>query len=264
MGRALAHIALRNFEDPTAIALLPESARARVEAVQRATPPKDLREKMQRLQLQQLALLMAARTMEIDAAVSAVQHSQLVILGAGLDGRAWRMPELKDSTVFEVDHPASQRDKRFRVPELTQHAREVRFVPVDFERDDLNASLDAAGHDITRPTTWIWEGVVMYLDLPAIEASLSIIAGRSAPGSRLIVFYHRPAWYLHLIGLGLRRLGEPLRSAFTPEQMRALLNRHGFSVVRDEDLPTIGARLGPEIQHGMHSMRHCRIVTADR
>jgi methyltransferase (TIGR00027 family) len=257
-------MALRNFEDPTAIALLPENARSRVEAVQQATPPKNLREKMQRAQLQQLGLLMAARTIEIDAAVRAAQHAQLVILGAGLDGRAWRMPELKNSTVFEVDHPASQSDKRARVPALTQHAGEVRFVPVDFEHDDLNAALDRAGHDITRATTWIWEGVVMYLDLPAIEASLSIIARRSAPGSRLIVFYHRPAWFLHLIGFGVRRLGEPLRSAFTSEQMRALLNRHGFSVVRDEDLPAIGARLGPQIERGMRWMRHCRIVTADR
>ncbi len=40
---------------------------------------------------------------------------QLVVLGAGLDGRPWRMPELAAVAVFEVDHPASQRDKLDRL-----------------------------------------------------------------------------------------------------------------------------------------------------
>ena len=88
---------------------------------------------------------------------------QVVILGAGLDGRAWRMPELRDVTVFEVDHPDSQREKAARAAALLRVAREVRFVPVDFTRDRLDEPLAAAGHDPARPTTWIWEGVVMYL-----------------------------------------------------------------------------------------------------
>ena len=87
----------------------------------------------------------------------------------------------------------------------------------------------------------------MYLDLRAIEASLSVIAQRSAPSSRLIIFYHQPAWILHLVGFGLRRLGEPLRSSFRADEMRALLGKHGFSVVRDADMPSIGEQLGGEL-----------------
>ena len=115
--------------------------------------------------------MMVSRTVAIDEAVRAAASPQVVILGAGLDGRAWRMQELRDVTVFEVDHPDSQRVKRARVSALQQVARDVRFVPVDFTRDRLDDALAAAGHDATRPTTWIWEGVVMYLELADIEAT---------------------------------------------------------------------------------------------
>jgi len=263
MGRALADGAVDHFEDPTALELLPSDARARVEQMRGGGPPRSLRDKLKRFEIKQLSLVMAARTLEIDAALRSANHPQVVILGAGLDGRAWRMPELREAVVFEVDHPDSQRDKRARSSSLAQRAGDVRFVPVDFVRDDLDAALERAGHDRSRPTTWVWEGVVMYLTLRDIEASLSVIARRSAAKSRLIIAYHAPALILRVVGVGLRRLGEPLRSAFTAAEMRALMQKHGFAVVRDEALSTIGRTLGAEVERGTRWMKHMRIVTAD-
>jgi O-methyltransferase involved in polyketide biosynthesis len=104
----------------------------------------------------------------------------------------------------------------------------------------------------------------MYLELRDIDASLSVIARRSAERSRLIVVYHAPALILRVVGVGLRRLGEPLRSAFTVGEMRALMVKHGFAVVRDEPLSTIGAALGAAIERGTRWMKHMRIVTADQ
>ena len=180
------------FADPTALALLPDDARRRVERF-RAGVPRGLRARFAYEFLDRRSKMMVARTVAIDDAVRAAAAPQVVILGAGLDGRAWRMPELRDAVVFEVDHPDSQREKRARVAALQPVARDIRFVPVDFTRDRLDDALAAAGHDATRPTTWIWEGVVMYLELADIEATLSVIARRSAPRSRLIVLYLRPA-----------------------------------------------------------------------
>jgi methyltransferase (TIGR00027 family) len=187
-----------------------------------------------------------------------------VILGAGLDGRAWRMKELVHCTVFEVDHPDSQRYKQARVTALAQMAHDVRFVAVDFTRDDLNQALAAAGHDATQPTSWIWEGVVMYLTRQEIETTLAVIAKRSPPRSRLIIAYHAPALLLLLVGLLVRRLGEPLRSAFKASKMRSLLAGYGFEVIRDHDIPTIAAGLSIELARATRMMKHMRIVVGER
>src|SRR5437773_2718586 len=98
---------------------------------------------------------------------------------------------------------------------------------------------EAAGHEAHLPTAWLWEGVVMYLGRDAIETTLRTVEARSAPGSRLIVAYHQPAWMLLLLALIVRRLGEPIRTVLTPHQMRELLARYGFWTRWDRDLPAI-------------------------
>ena len=104
----------------------------------------------------------------------------------------------------------------------------------------------------------------MYLTRADIEATLAVVAGRSAPGSRLIVLYLSPALISRLVGFLVRRLGEPFRSAFTPEQMGALLAKHRFAVTRDESLPVIGARLSADIGQATRVMKHMHIATAAR
>jgi methyltransferase (TIGR00027 family) len=114
-------------------------------------------------------------------------------------------------------------------------------VPVDFAVGDLAHALEAAGHDVQLPTAWLWEGVVMYLDRDEIERTLRTVEERSAPGSRLIVAYHQPAWMLLLLKVIVRRLGEPIRTVLTPDQMGELLPATGFvragtAIFRQSDL----------------------------
>ncbi len=265
-ARAVAHGRTTgvDFQDPTALPLLPAEMRRSVEDFLAGAAPKDLRGRLTHAFLAKRANMMVARTVAIDEAVRAAGAPQVVILGAGLDGRAWRMPELRDATVFEVDHPDSQREKQARAAALQRVAREVRFVPVDFTRDRLDDALSVAGHDPARPTTWVWEGVVMYLEQADIEATLAVIRGRSAPGSLLVVMYLSRSLLLPMVGLLVRRLGEPLRSLFTPDQMRALLGRYGFAVARDEALPAIAARLSADLARHARMMKHVRIATANR
>jgi methyltransferase (TIGR00027 family) len=266
MARAAAHgmTSVASFSDPTALWLLPDAERQRVESLRQGVEPQGWRARQERVFLEKRSKMMVARTVAIDEAVRSAAAPQLVILGAGLDGRAWRMPELGDVVVFEVDHPDSQREKRERAARLTPTAREIRFVPVDFRAGTLDVALSAAGHDPLRPTTWIWEGVVMYLKLADIEATLAALAARSAPGSRLVVVYHSSAALLWLVGLVLRRIGEPLRSVFSATEMRALLAKYTFDVVRDEALPLIGARLSSDVAQATRIMKHMRIATAER
>lgn len=193
------------------------------------------------------------RTNAIDEVVRTHPAPQLVILGAGLDARAHRMTELSETTVFEVDHPSTQAYKRPRAERLPVLARAVRYVAVDFERDDLGERLEATGHDASEPTTWIWEGVTMYLTRDAAVATLATIAARSANGSTLVLTYATPELSVGsrvvraarpLVRPAFGLLGEPLRFLVTPEDMAALVRAHGFEVERDlEPFGTIAERV---------------------
>jgi methyltransferase (TIGR00027 family) len=167
--------------------------------------------------------------------------AQYVILGAGLDSFACRSELAGRLRVFEVDHPATQQRKRALLaaaglaepPTLT-------WVPVDFETDELIASLTAAGLDPAAPAFVSWLGVTMYLTAEAIGATLASLS-RLAPGSELVTDYMLTAdlrdadgvAYADLVMPDSERRGEPWLSFFTPEQMTGLLTRHGFTGVRD-------------------------------
>ena len=236
LGRALADLGLAhvpNFHDPTARFFLNEKGKrslAKVEQGAQAARP-GFRVRAAR----GMADMMALRTVAIDAAVRsaiAAGATQLVILGAGYDGRAWRMSELAGVKVFEVDRPGTQQDKRARVTELPPPVGVVSFVSIDFERESLDAVLKTAGHDASVPTCWIWEGVVMYLTRQAMHATVAAIGGRSAIGSTLIVNYHTA--HSGFIGrLMLRLIGEPQISDWTPEEVAADLRGVGFAVRED-------------------------------
>ncbi|MEO6601997.1 MAG: hypothetical protein ABIQ16_19110, partial [Polyangiaceae bacterium] len=60
------------------------------------------------------------------------------------------------------------------------------------------------------------------------------------------------------------RVGEPLRSTQTPEEMRAMLLKHDFTVQQDEDLGLIAGRVSSELAAATKQSRHMRIVTADK
>ncbi|MGW3917766.1 class I SAM-dependent methyltransferase, partial [Streptomyces sp. NPDC005070] len=244
-GRAAANgrAAEGRFADPMAEQLLRAEERIPVDQVRAGTPPTGWKERTVYESVRACAEVVVPRTLAIDEALRAQVRDQLVILGAGLDTRAWRMPELARTDVWEVDHPASQRDKQTRLPaQSAALARSVRFTPVDFAVDDLGTALDAAGHDPSAPTTWLWEGVVPYLTRDEVRATAASVAARTAPGSTLVVNYQAPSARAAAGRLLTRVLGssvtsgEPWRSLWRPRQLAALLAEHGLRVVSDDNL----------------------------
>ncbi|BCB90675.1 class I SAM-dependent methyltransferase [Phytohabitans suffuscus] len=274
-GRAVAHgrIAPGRFADPVAMSLLRGGERDAVEVARAGTPPQGVSARIGYESLTAVARTMVPRTVAVDDAVRERPGPQLVILGAGLDGRAFRMAELSDVDVYEVDHPASQADKRERAAGLRPVAGSLRWVPVDLARDALGPALAAAGHDGTLATTWVWEGVVPYLRRAEVAATVRAVAGRSAPGSRLVVNYQSPSLKATL-GLGVARAmarlsrrpdptaREPRRSAWTPERFRALLAAGGWRVATDDDLLALATRLPSPTRHPS-GMRTGRVAVAD-
>ncbi|WIM95093.1 class I SAM-dependent methyltransferase [Actinoplanes oblitus] len=272
-GRAAAHerLAPGRFADPTAMALLRDDERALVELVREGRQPAGWSERVGCEMVARCAEMMVPRTVAIDEAVRERPATQVVILGAGLDGRAWRMPELAETGVFEVDQPASQQDKRERAAALD--GKPPVFVPVDFGRDRLGDALAAAGHRAAEPTTWVWEGVVPYLTRDQVATTVQAIASLSASGSRLIVNYQArsvKATLGRLLVQGMTKVAgrpnpwaaEPWRSTWPPATMAGLLARHGFTVLRDDHLHTLATgMLGAESD--TVSFRSGRLAVAD-
>ncbi|MGC3994686.1 MAG: SAM-dependent methyltransferase [Propionicimonas sp.] len=131
------------------------------------------------------------RARYIDDVVTAWADSgqtQLVILGAGLDTRAQRLPALSGTTVFEVDLPRIQRDKQRALAGVRPLAADVRYLPVDLGRQTLSEPLRAAGFDPERPALFVWEGVTQYLDERAVRSTLAFVGGTVA-GSMLVFTY---------------------------------------------------------------------------
>ncbi len=170
---------------------------------------------------------------------------QLVILGAGLDSRPYRFPELKSGIkIFEVDHPASQATKLRKLAEIFgKLPTHVTFVAIDFTREDLAERLFAHAYDPALKTLFIWQGVTQYLDPQAVDGTLAFVARNSAPGSRIIFDY----MYTSLLGgaaghgeiRNLRRYrrfsGEDLTFGIPEGQISAFLEERGFTDIVDGD-----------------------------
>ncbi|WP_025737569.1 class I SAM-dependent methyltransferase [Mycobacterium genavense] len=118
---------------------------------------------------------------------------QAVILAAGLDARAYRLSWPSGSVVYEVDQPRVIEFKTTTMSSLgALPSAERRTVSVDL-RDDWPAALRSSGFDVTRPTSWSAEGLLMYLPPDAQDRLFDNITALSAPGSMLATEFHPPA-----------------------------------------------------------------------
>lgn len=168
---------------------------------------------------------------------------QVVILGAGYDGRALRFGGAP-TRWFEVDFPSTQKDKRRRLASLGISPVGVTYVPIDLMRGDLETTLEKAGHDATAPTLFLAEGLVPYLTLEATAAMFESLRARAAAGSVLVVtFFVAPepgdllkAWYRGR-EVFFRVIGEPRRSDYRPDDPEKLFVVTGWRVARTKSGP---------------------------
>jgi methyltransferase (TIGR00027 family) len=173
---------------------------------------------------------------------------QVVIVGAGMDSRGWRLAELADARLFELDRAPTQALKQGRSAGLPEVCRDVRFVRADLERDTLAEPLLREGFQTDEPAAWICEGVTPYLGVDSIARLLAQIAELSASGSRLALSYVAPKSGARdgRRGIAARlasRLGEPPRGLIEPEEMRRHVARAGLACVADLDWKQWTARV---------------------
>jgi methyltransferase (TIGR00027 family) len=110
---------------------------------------------------------------------------QVIVLGAGFDTSALTHVD-SGCTFFEVDHPATQNEKRAILAKHPHLRHAAKFVPVDFAKDDLTIALLDAGYVAGRPALVSWLGVVMYLEQQVTVDTLSALRPLLAPGSEII------------------------------------------------------------------------------
>jgi methyltransferase (TIGR00027 family) len=114
---------------------------------------------------------------------------QLVILGAGLDTRPYRLKGVDKVKVFEVDLPSVQNNKKNQLQKhLGRLPSNVTFIPIDFDTQTLDTAFTGTAFDISKPAVFIWEGVTQYISEAAVRQTLSFV-GKSAPGSVIVFTY---------------------------------------------------------------------------
>ncbi len=173
--------------------------------------------------------------------------------------------------VFELDHPITQawklqrlRDAGIAVPSNVTHA------PVDLAGTPLRDALAAAGVAVDEPAQFAWLGVTMYLERPAVTATLTDIE-RAARGGGGVVFdyVHDPAHlpFTHRIVFnrfaeGVKKIGEPWVSYFTADGIVSELRALGFADVEDLDGDALNRRYFSERTDALRVASLSHIVRA--
>ncbi len=148
---------------------------------------------------------------------------------------------------------------------------QIRYVPVDFERDDLRARLHAAGFDASASTVVVWEGVTNYLTAQPVDATLTVIRDPTKGGGLLVmtyidarvltepqVFPEAARWVR-----AVARAGEPWKFGLLPARMPAFFAARGFRLCRDVSTLDAGrAWLDSRHRRDRPSALH-RIATAE-
>jgi methyltransferase (TIGR00027 family) len=149
------------FRDPWAADLAGKEGRDRLAASERASG-------------QENPFLPVRTRFFDDLLTSATWAEQVVLLGAGMDTRAYRLDLRADTVVFELDDPAVFAAKNLVLDAVTPRC-ERREVPADLAGEWAPTLLEA-GFDPTRPTVWLAEGLLFYLTEAAVGRLLRTCA----------------------------------------------------------------------------------------
>jgi methyltransferase (TIGR00027 family) len=195
---------------------------------------------------------------------------QLVLLGAGFDSRALRLPGAAALRSFEVDHPDTQHRKRDLLARTDAALPPGhRFVPVDFAKDSLASAMRGAGYRECARTLILWEGVTNYLDELSVDATLRWCACAGAGSAVLFTYIDRallthPERYAGTRALqaSLASIGERYTFGFAPEEVGGFLAERGLRLERDVACPEYRARYYGEAASRMRGHEFYHVALA--
>jgi methyltransferase (TIGR00027 family) len=188
---------------------------------------------------------------------------QIVILGAGFDTRAYRIPGIERTRVFEIDQAATQEVKLERLKKIIDPLPAyVTFVPVDFNTQQLGEQLHSGGYNEKGKTLFIWQGVTYFLTAEGVDSTLAFIANHSGPDSAVIFDYlftetinDTRNGYGKALKQAARVSGEAYLFGIDKGQIGPFLTGRGFRDVLDMPLEDIKTKYftGPNARRVMAS-----------
>lgn len=166
---------------------------------------------------------------------------QVIILGAGFDTRALRLPFLQDVPVIEIDHPNTARMKMHKVQEqLKKLPEHVRYFQIDFNQQNIHELAAEKNIDFSIPTTIIWEGVTNYLSAEAIDTTFAFVKKFIAGSYVIFTYVHkdvldRPSNFYGAEKLlsDLDALEEKWTFGFYPEELQSYLSPFNIQLFED-------------------------------
>ena len=193
-----------------------------------------------------------ARTEWIDDEATEVleKATQLVLLGAGFDMRALRLPAAAQADVFELDHPETSLAKQAILRRAKRKLPErVRYIGIDFNCQSIAEVLVRTGFNNSRPACLIWEGVTNYLTTEAVDSALRQIR-ETAKGSILLFTYidravlDNPERFFGAAKMvaRLESYGEPWTFGLHPAELRSYLGARGFELLQDASVAEVWER----------------------
>lgn len=188
-----------------------------------------------------------ARTLHMDTLLRTALDegaTQVVILGAGFDSRAYRFhAQYPKVHFFEVDLPATLLDKQKRVEKILDGKPDwVTYVTIDFNTQTLDEVLAKGGFAHNQKTFYVWEGVTYFISESGVESTLKFIAEHSAPGSQLVFDYmledvvqgtNYSAYGSRMTVFWVALQGEPYVFGINPEYLKTFINRNGLELLSD-------------------------------
>jgi methyltransferase (TIGR00027 family) len=235
------------FTDPLALGILGQDAE---EAVTLA------KEKPERRPLRFFIAMRSRFAEDMARRAMAEGVRQILVLGAGLDTFAYRVEGAEDLRVFELDHPATQRDKRRRLAEARiAEPPHVAYVAHDFEHAGMTEALKAAGLKSSERIFVLWLGVTPYLTKGAVFATLAELAELPS-GAEVVFDYVNPPdtiegtatqSFHRAMAERVAASGEPFRCYFETEDLHAGARRLGFTEIEDLDRAALVARYLPDL-----------------
>jgi methyltransferase (TIGR00027 family) len=163
----------RLFDDPLAAKLAGAAGRQRLDAATAAAGEQPTVQIVVRTRFWDEALLEATRHV-----------TQVVILAAGMDSRAYRLAWPDGTDVYEIDQPELMATKNGL---LAGDQPTCHRAPIGINlMDDWPSAAQSAGVDPMIPTVWMMEGLLQYLDESAVDGLFDRVDALSAPSSVLL------------------------------------------------------------------------------